>query len=53
LLGCRAFDKTKLYGAPRKLINIARLKNMGWEYSIDLKEDLATTYEWYLKENSK
>jgi GDP-L-fucose synthase len=42
------FDTTKPDGAPRKLIDITRLKRMGWEYSVDLKEGLSDTYKWYL-----
>ena len=43
------FDKTKPDGAPRKLIDVSRLSNMGWKYSVDLKEGLGETYKWYLK----
>ena len=46
--GMITFDVTKPDGAPRKLINITRLKRMGWEYSVDLKEGLKKTYAWYL-----
>jgi nucleoside-diphosphate-sugar epimerase len=41
------FDTTKPDGSPRKLIDVKRLKNMGWEYSVDLREGLERTYEWY------
>ena len=44
------FDATKPDGAPRKLINITRLKKMGWEYSVDLEEGLKKTYAWYLED---
>ena len=44
------FDTTKPDGAPRKLINVSRLKNMGWSYTTNLKEGLEKTYEWYLSE---
>ena len=43
------FDKTKPDGVPRKLIDVTRLENMGWKYSMDLKEGLEKTYRWYLK----
>jgi GDP-L-fucose synthase len=42
------FDATKPDGAPRKLMNVDTLKALGWGYSIDLKEGLASTYEWFL-----
>jgi GDP-L-fucose synthase len=47
--GRLTFDATKPDGAPRKLINITRLSNMGWKYSVDLKDGLADTYKWYLE----
>ena len=41
------FDATKPDGAPRKLIDVSRLKNMGWNYAVDLTEGLNKTYMWY------
>jgi len=46
--GKLSFDTTKPDGAPRKLIDVSRLSNMGWNYSVDLKDGLTKTYEWYL-----
>ncbi len=43
------FDPTKPDGAPRKLLDVSRLKNMGWTYNIKLKEGLKATYQWFLK----
>jgi len=51
--GKLTFDTSKPDGAPRKLIDVTRLEKMGWKYSVDLKEGLATTYEWYLNRGSK
>jgi GDP-L-fucose synthase len=45
--GKLAFDTTKPDGAPRKLIDVSRLKNMGWNYAVDLTEGLNKTYMWY------
>ena len=42
------FDTVKRDGAPRKLIDVTRLSDMGWNYSVDLKEGLKKTYKWYL-----
>jgi GDP-L-fucose synthase len=42
------FDATKPDGAPRKLMNVDTLKRLGWSYSIELKDGLASTYEWFL-----
>jgi len=43
------FDTSKPDGTPRKLIDVSRLSNMGWKYSIDLKDGLSKTYRWYLE----
>jgi len=44
-----SFDTTKPDGAPRKLIDVSRLANIGWNYSVDLKDGLTKTYNWYLE----
>ena len=46
--GKLTFDTTKLDGAPRKLIDVTRLENMGWRYSVDLEDGLTDTYKWYV-----
>jgi len=48
--GKLTFDTTKPDGAPRKLIDVSRLSNMGWNYSVNLKDGLSKTYKWYLNE---
>jgi GDP-L-fucose synthase len=47
--GSIAFDATKPDGAPRKLMNVSRLKDLGWEYSISLEQGLANSYQWFLE----
>ncbi len=49
--GNLTFDTTKPDGPLRKLIDISRLSNMGWKYSIDLEEGLKKTYKWYLTQD--
>ncbi len=39
------FDTTKPDGTPRKLTNVTKLTNLGWKYSISLKEGIRTVYE--------
>ncbi|UGA57820.1 GDP-L-fucose synthase [Vibrio sp. VB16] len=46
--GLITFDTTKPDGAPRKLMNVSRLTNLGWTYNIELEEGLKKTYEWFL-----
>lgn len=41
------FDSTKPDGTPRKLMDVTRLKNMGWSAKIDLHKGLKDTYRWY------
>ena len=40
-------DASKPDGTPRKLTDISKLKEMGWEPKICLEEGLKRTYEWY------
>jgi GDP-L-fucose synthase len=42
------FDATKPDGAPRKLLDVSRLKALGWAQRVQLRDGLASTYEWYL-----
>ncbi len=42
------WDTTKPDGAPRKLMNVKRLSDLGWKYSYSLEEGLAHAYEWFL-----
>jgi GDP-L-fucose synthase len=46
------FDTSKPDGAPRKLLNVDRLKNLGWEASTPLREGLRDTYEWFVKNSN-
>lgn len=41
------FDTSKPDGTPRKLLDVSRLKNLGWEARIGLREGLAETYRWF------
>ena len=41
------FDSSKPDGTPRKLLDVARLKALGWEASIGLEEGLRDAYAWY------
>jgi GDP-L-fucose synthase len=42
------FDTTKPDGTPRKLMDVSRLKSLGFEAKISLKDGLADTYQWFL-----
>lgn len=43
------FDTSKPDGTPRKLLDVSRLKDLGWEAKTDLKEGIEKTYAWYLE----
>jgi GDP-L-fucose synthase len=41
------WDFTKPNGTPRKVLNVDKIKALGWEPKISLKEGIKSTYEWY------
>ncbi len=41
-------DSTKPDGTPRKLLDVSRLRALGWQARIPLREGIARTYEWFL-----
>ena len=41
------FDTAKPDGTPRKLLDISRLTNLGWQPKIPLKEGIEQTYAWF------
>jgi GDP-L-fucose synthase len=43
------WDFTKPNGTPRKVLNVDKIKSLGWEPKIDFREGIEKTYEWYLK----
>ena len=44
------WDVSKPNGTPRKVLNVDKVKALGWEPKIGLLEGIESTYEWY-KEN--
>ncbi|EIM64914.1 LOW QUALITY PROTEIN: nucleoside-diphosphate-sugar epimerase [Desulfobacter postgatei 2ac9] len=42
------WDTSKPDGTPRKLLDVSRLKALGWEASIGLEDGLRQTYAWFL-----
>ncbi|HHG9067125.1 TPA: GDP-L-fucose synthase family protein [Citrobacter freundii] len=43
------FDASKPDGTPRKLLDVSRLKKLGWQFGISLEDGLASTYHWFLE----
>ena len=42
------WDATKPDGTPRKLLDVTKLRSLGWKPSIPLREGITQTYEWFL-----
>ena len=43
------WDTSKPNGTPRKVLNVDKIKSLGWEPKISLREGIKSTYEWYKK----
>lgn len=44
-----SWDTSRPDGTPRKLLDVSRIRALGWEPRIPLKEGIADTYRWYLQ----
>jgi GDP-L-fucose synthase len=44
-----AWDARKPEGTPRKLLDITKLRALGWQPTIPLRDGIAQTYDWFLK----
>jgi len=47
--GLLEFDKQRLDGTPRKLLDSTRLNLKGWKRKISLEEGLYSSYDWFRK----
>ena len=47
------YDRNKPDGTPRKIMDISRLKEIGWEARISLEEGLQLSYNWFLENHAK
>jgi len=43
------WDTTKPNGTPRKVLNVDKIKALGWKPKISLQEGIESTYQWYVK----
>lgn len=41
------WDDSKPNGTPRKLLDVSKINNLGWESKIGLREGIQQTYDWY------
>lgn len=47
--GDLVFDTSKPDGTPRKLLNIEKIRSLGWTPRIPLREGILDAYTWFLK----
>jgi GDP-L-fucose synthase len=50
--GRLSFDATKPDGTPRKLMDVSRLRSLGWQASIPLEQGLGETYAWFVEHHA-
>ncbi len=43
------WDSSKPDGTPRKLMDVSKMKEQGWKYSIELEQGIKDTYQWFLE----
>ena len=43
------WDANKPDGTPRKLMDVSKMKNIGWQYSTALEDGIKKTYQWFLE----
>lgn len=46
--GKLVFDATKPDGMPKKLLDVSKLHEAGWQHKTSFEDGLRRTYEWYL-----
>ena len=42
------WDANKPDGTPRKLMDVSKMKDIGWRYSTELEDGIQKTYRWFL-----
>ena len=46
--GTIEWDATKPDGMPRKLLDTTRISELGWRPTIDLRDGVRSTYDWFV-----
>lgn len=44
------FDSTRPDGTPQKILDISKIKSLGWKPTISLREGLKHVYQWYTEQ---
>jgi GDP-L-fucose synthase len=47
------FNTARPNGTPQKLLNSAKILELGWKPQISLEDGIALTYDWFLKHQAK
>ena len=47
--GDLTWDKTKPDGTPRKLLDVSKIRTLGWKPRIPLRQGISQLYDWFLK----
>jgi GDP-L-fucose synthase len=47
------FDPSRPDRTPRKLLDVSRIRALGWHAQIPLEQGIASTYEWYMTHASE
>ena len=47
------FDSTKPDGTPRKLLDVSKLRALGWAPATALRDGIARTYQWFLENRAE
>jgi GDP-L-fucose synthase len=45
------FDASKPDGTPKKLLDVSRLHGLGWRHTIELRQGIADTYQWFVSQS--
>ena len=46
--GAVVFDRSKPDGTPRKLLDVGKIRALGWQARTRLPDGIRATYDWYL-----
>ena len=51
--GDLSWDRSKPDGTPRKLLDVSKIGKLGWKPSIPLRDGIAQTYDWFVKQGAQ
>jgi len=46
-----SWDSSKPDGAPRRLLDVSKIHDLGWRHSTDLANGIKTTYDWFVEQD--